>query len=250
MKSRPVDGAICDPGCHFCSQHLHSYLEGEADPFTAKSLERHIEACRRCREELRELEEERIGAIEAMVACPPLSPSFSSRVIQEIRRTEAEERTSRKLAALRRFAISLGAVAALAVAAALVGRLVLVDPAPSARTIASATPAAFKVEGRVPPLAPAKAIEVAAAIPASVTAAPAGSPGKATMVLSEWFEISEEIFPGRTKPCLPDLNHDGQANPSDAAHLFMLAVQPYPADLTRTFEDEVAQDCAALSCQI
>jgi hypothetical protein len=248
-----------DFGCRLCRENLHLYLEGEAAPLASREIREHLSRCPACTEEFRLLEEERVAFLEAAVSSPPLSPRFSERVIREIRREEAERSALRKIAAFRRLLMSAGAAAVIALAG--LGIATLFSPlGPPEGTVASSPlgpvssplgPPEGTVVGHSPidssrGMGEEKAVVVVVNDGPSAHSTTAGQNAvveerrsEVRMKLPDWFALSEEMFPAKSRPCESDLNEDGISDASDAAHLCMLAVLPIPADL----RDLNLQDC-------
>ena len=228
-----------DLGCRICRENLHLYLEGEAAPITVREIGDHLSRCPGCSAELRVLQEERIAFLEAALSSPPLSPRFSERVIREIRREEGERRTARKIATFRRLFVSVGAAAAIALAGLGIAHLTVLSPLnPPEGTVVHSPPAASArsfAKDQEKSLAGDGVFKEA---PPTVTVPEVQPPG-VRMALPDWFTLSEEMFPAERRPCERDLNEDGISDASDAAHLCMIAVLPFPADL----RDENLQDC-------
>jgi hypothetical protein len=240
--------------CRVCRERLHLYLEGEADSFTARHIGDHLEGCPDCREELRQLEEERVHFLEAALVSPPLSPKFSTQVIDKVRRIESEERSRKRNVLLRRLAV--GAAAAAAVVLASIGMVqVLRSGGPAAGPMEIARPSLPAVRGAegfnkkfAPRRAPDRA-DLGVPGPGAPFLPPRPAPyrepemERRSFDFADWYETSANLFPReQLLTCRRDLNSDGQANPSDAAHLIMLSLLTVPSETIRN-DDEIDPEC-------
>ena len=256
-QSRSIDP---DLPCAVVLERLHMVLEGEADQFTARSIRRHLGGCAACAEEARRIEEERIAFLEAAVVSPELSSRFADRVVEEIRRQEAEALGRRRISRLRAAIAASGLAAGIAFLA--LGGL-LTAPTSGPRPLAAKL--ADVAAGTVAESRPAPSLPVSlpgAGAPArlaySMPAAPIvkvcpelpAAPAALRLNLPDWIEYSADFFaPRGPRPCQRDVNQDGQTDISDAAHLFMLAVNQSPAELADSSLDDLDLDCGSL-CQI
>jgi hypothetical protein len=235
-----------DLGCRICRENLHLYLEGEAAPLASREIQEHLSRCPDCAAELRVLQEERIAFLEAALSSPPLSPRFSERVIREIRRDEAERHAMRKIATFRRLFVSVGTAAAIVLAGFGIAHVTSGGGSTptSVKVAVNEGSTAFRSRPRDLERPPAMMLTPGPASPASLPiAAEARSIEElqpaVRMALPDWFVLSEEMFPAERRPCERDLNEDGISDFSDAAHLCMIAVLPFPAELM----DNNLQDC-------
>ena len=237
-------GPIC---CATCAEWLHLHLEGEAEPLLSRTLKEHLAACPACARRYEALERERVEVLEALLSTPPLSPRFASQVMGRIRGLERSERNRRLRRRLYRL-LSGTAVAAAAAAAALLivlrtgggqpreaqtNVVIGSKPVPTPSFIRYAVPPGAGIVPRCPdekveplPLPPTSGDQVGVNESIDVTAA--------------LLRLEDRL------PCSRDVNHDGEMDVSDAAHLFMLAVAPPPADMVLAI-DSGETDCT-LTC--
>jgi hypothetical protein len=246
--------------CAAVKERLHLFLEDEADSITGRSIREHLGGCPSCAEEARRIEEERIAFLEAAVVSPALSTRFADRVVEEIRREEAEALGRRRASRLRAVIAASGLAAGFAFLA-LAGLLTGPTSGPasmpegiadrSAGNTAESRPApALPVS--LPTAGPPARLAFNLPVTPSVRACPElpATPAALHLNLPDWIDYSADFFaPRDLRPCQRDVNQDGQTDISDAAHLFMLAVNQSPAELASSSLDDIDLDCGSL-CQI
>ncbi len=245
-------GIYPDLPCAAVKEGLHRYIAGEVDPLTARSIQDHLRRCPSCSGEAHILEEEEIAFLEAAVVSPALSPRFAARLVDEIRREETEALGKRKLRRLRSI-LGAGALAAGIAVAAVGGFLTAPTASPERGGADLSGPIAVRPEmalsGKVCPEDRSRRGGIVLPLASLHRELPA-TPANLRLNLPDWVEFSASFFPlDELKPCQRDVNHDGQTDISDAAHLFMLAVTPSPADPATSSLDEIDLDCNSL-CQI
>jgi hypothetical protein len=247
--------------CRICEEWLHRHVEGEVDAFTSRSISGHLAGCPSCSALHRRLLEETTEFLEAALVSPPLSSRFPERVTAEIRRLAAEKRDRRLIRGLFKLGIGGSAAAAALIAAFLWGGW----GAGSGGGGPLGPPSALLARSGAP-------LEASPERPVSRTSCPsAAEPGPAIGRRVEGTDLSDRaaLIPAVDRlrladsidfsatflkledrlPCSRDVNHDGETDVSDAAHLFMLAVASPPADLARyPSAEESDPDCLA-SCR-
>ena len=68
--------------------------------------------------------------------------------------------------------------------------------------------------------------------------------------LFDFIDLSASIIrTEQTIPCTRDVNHDGETDLSDAAHMLKLAVAPPPSGLV-DFNHEAIEDCFSVCSRI
>ena len=210
-------------GCLDAIALLHAYVEGELDPIRLRRVDAHLSRCGTCREELRELHEERLACMELLVKSPPLSPRFAEKVTGKIRaRMRLDAARKRR-----------GWIARCAAAAALIGitaffavrhggdqgspRVVLspaeLDSAPDlARAGDSSRVELASGPGRV---------EGSWIIEGPIRMPARPFPRPHSMVENMWGMISQanrSAWGVPKDPCAPDPNRDGRTDYRDVVH--------------------------------
>jgi putative zinc finger protein len=246
--------------CAAVKERLHLFLENEADALTGRSIREHLGRCATCAEEARRIEEERLAFLEAAVVSPALSSRFADRVVEEIRRQEAEALGQRRISRLR----AIIAASALAAGFALLS-LAGLFTAPASGPGQAPEKIAGSIAGNIEEGRPAPSLPVSLPIAGpsarlafnvpvtpSVRVCPElpAAPASLHLNLPDSIDYSADFFwPRDPRPCQRDVNQDGQTDISDAAHLFMLAVNQSPAEMASERLDDIDLDCGSL-CQI
>jgi len=212
--------------CIETSALLHAHAEGELDPIRLRRVDEHLARCETCREELRELHEERLWCMALLVKSPPLSPRFAEKVTGRIRgrmRFDAARR--------RRVWIVRGAAAAALIG---IGAFFAArhpgDQGSSPLVLAPAEPESSAIlagpeEPRGVELASASGrIQGTWILPAEhdgfrTTGSPFLRPH--SMVESTWLMVQQAIpsaWGVPKDPCAPDPNRDGRTDYRDVVH--------------------------------
>ncbi len=107
------------PDCHWVSEDLHAFTEGESSPLVEKLIREHLADCAGCRAREEELKLERLWIIEAAIAAPALPSHFVEKILRRIKRAETARHSHRRAILLR---VSAVAAAVLVIATLLVSR--------------------------------------------------------------------------------------------------------------------------------
>jgi len=201
---------------------LHAHAEGELDPIRLRRVDEHLTRCGACREELRELHEERLRCMELLVKSPPLSPRFAQKVTGRIR-----ARMRLDAARKRRGWIARGAAAAalIGITAFLAVRhpgdqgspRIVLSPA----ELESADLASAEESSRVELASGPGRVEGSWIIEGPIHMPARPFPRPHSIVENMWGMISQanrSAWGVPKDPCAPDPNRDGSTDYRDVVH--------------------------------